>query len=340
MADNLTNVSVQVEQDVKNEIASSTEKVYLLIWAADSPNPGYIDHGVFLESHVPEDHNYDEVVGPHRVFVEVDRGSDAWKVFVDPGSIDPNSNPSDWALTHLDIPMSRYDWATEKFVFVQTPAPTWDDVKNARNAMLSGSDSFFNIDTPEPLRSEWLFYREQLRQLVDNEKANGRTPGTVHWPLPPYPTSARSVNEHAVDPNPLNTAQSATTESGHPISVVPDNTVILHRPANFAKYGARASGSAGGVDDDPTHLMELVAQIRQEVADCKGVPAQSIAPSNQIVHSGDPAHIARQLALNTNTIGEPSNASNTMSNPANPPSGLPLNTDTSTNVASATPSGS
>jgi len=337
MAENTTNSAVAIPA-AQNEITSQTQKVFLLIWAADSPNPGYIDHGVFLESHIPQDHNYEEVVGPHRVYVEVDRGSDAWKVFVDPGSIDPTNNPSDWALTHLDIPMSRYDWATEKFVFVQTPAPTWDDVKNARNAMLSGSDSFFNIDTPEPLRSEWLFYREQLRQLVDNEKANGRTPGTVHWPLPPYPTSARSVNEHAVDPNPINTAQSATTESGHPISVVPDNTVILHRPANFAKYGPRASGSAGGVDDDPTHLMELVAQIRQEVADCKGVPAQSIAPSNQIVHAGDPANIVAQQALNTNVLGEPSNKANTTSNPANPISGVPLNTDISTN--SSTPSGS
>jgi hypothetical protein len=293
----------------KNKMANETtligsqQKVYKLIWSADSPNPGYIDHGLYIEDHIPEDHNYDEVIGPHREFVEILPGTDDWKVWVDPGAIDIFNG--DAHLIHLDINASHYDWSQKKFVYIQMPGPTWDDVKKARNSLLTSSDNMFNFDTPEPLRSEWLFYRECLRQLIENEKANGREAATVHMPVPPAPISARLINEHLPEGGIVNTADVS-------------GDVICHRPANFEKYGARCAANAGGIDTDLAHLGELVASIKQEVTDCKGVPAQSIAPSNITIHLPGSE---TTLAILTDHLGGTSGNKNTIDNPVNGPTG-------------------
>jgi hypothetical protein len=331
--------NTQAVQTAQDEILGDHgSAVWLLIWAEDSPNPGYIDHGVYLDHHIPGEHNYDEVVGVHRTFVEVDKGSEAWKVFVDPGSMDLSPGSADWALTHLDMGKCYYDWATEKFVWTQVPPPSWDDVKTARDTQLQGSDSAFNFDTPEPLRSEWMFYREQLRQLIPNEKANGRTPGTVHYPIPPWPRSARLVGEHepeivlptmvegGLDTTPGQVVATIDARSNPTIS-----TIVLHRPANIAKYGKVAKATAGGVDLD-TDLLELAKQIRQEVTDCLGVPGQSIAPTNRAVHVGDPAFLENlQKTLSTDAVGNPSVQSNTFDNPTDGLEGVAHTTETAAN---------
>ena len=60
--------------------------------------------------------------------------------------------------------------------------------------MLASSDNMFNIDTPDPLKSDWIEYRALLRDIVDREQTAGRTPTTVFWHdyVPPYPMSARN----------------------------------------------------------------------------------------------------------------------------------------------------
>lgn len=168
----------------------STEKVYLLVWKADSTHPGLIEHRVFKESEIPDEHNIDEVVGDYREFVEAVPGTLFYRLYVDRQVID---NPETPYETLKSITSSKYNWETGSLDLTFLPPRTWDDIRFERNNMLAASDNMFNEDTPDPLKSEWVEFRALLRDLIDREKAAGRTPDTVKWTdyVPPYPYSAR-----------------------------------------------------------------------------------------------------------------------------------------------------
>jgi hypothetical protein len=166
----------------------TNEKIYKIVWLDDSPNAGLIEPTLYKELDLP-DHNRDEVLGPHREFVEVVPGTLFYKLFIH-NDLD---HSIDTELLNVDLPLVTYNWETQDVNLVFLPSWEWDDIRAARNAALAGSDNLFNFDTPEPLRTQWVEYRQSLRELIDREIAAGRTPSTVFWNdyVPPFPKSAR-----------------------------------------------------------------------------------------------------------------------------------------------------
>jgi hypothetical protein len=168
----------------------SDEKLYKLVWMKDSPNPGFIEPQTYRESEIPEDHNFHEVVGPHRNYVEAIPGTDFYILFVDSNILDPETHEN---LMNVDKDLTRYNWDTGSLDIVYFPDRVWDDIRAVRNIMLSSCDNMFNEDTPDPLKSEWIEYRQMLRNMISREQAAERTPDTVKWNdyVPPFPKSAR-----------------------------------------------------------------------------------------------------------------------------------------------------
>ena len=164
------------------------ENKYMMIWNASSTVPGFVEPHVYAEADRPGPDIEDQITGPLREFVLAVPGTWLYKIFVDPSTFETGDRDVD-----LDIANSHYDWETGDVVPVYYPERTWDDIRQARNNMLAGSDNFFNEDTPEPLKTEWVEHRQLLRDLITREQAAGRTPRTVKWTdyVPPYPPSAR-----------------------------------------------------------------------------------------------------------------------------------------------------
>ena len=171
--------------EVTTEIETITERMFKMIWKAASQYPGQIEHTVYTQSQLP-DHNMDEVLGPDREFVEAIPGSKLWHLCVDRSAIDPSHEL--WSA----IPVC-WNWETNDVDHAFPPPITWDDIRLQRNNFLASSDAMFNIDTPEPLKQQWVDQRQLLRDLPARELTAGRTPETVFWDdyLPPYPASAR-----------------------------------------------------------------------------------------------------------------------------------------------------
>jgi len=167
----------------------TNEKIYKIVWKDDSPNAGLIEPLTYKESELP-DHNRDEVLGPHREFVEVVPGSVFYRLMIDSSDID---HATDADLLNVDLGMTTYNWETQELNLVFYPPRVWDDIRSARNNMLKASDNMFNFDTPDPLKTEWITYRQLLRDMIAREIAAGRTPETVFWNdyVPPFPHSAR-----------------------------------------------------------------------------------------------------------------------------------------------------
>lgn len=166
----------------------STEKLYKIIWTQDSPTPGRIEELSFLESQLPV-HNREEVLGEFRDYVEVVPGSQMYKLYVDQSTI----NSTETELLEVDLLATTYNWETTELNLVYLPELGWDNIRAARNTMLASSDNMFNIDTPDPLKSEWIEYRQLLRDMIKREIDAGNTPTTVEWYhyVPPFPASAR-----------------------------------------------------------------------------------------------------------------------------------------------------
>lgn len=175
----------------------STEKIYRIVWTQDSPQPGVIEQNTYKESELCI-HNKEEVLGPHRDYVEVVPGTPFYILYID--SSDIESHPT---LMNIDLANCKYNWETNDIDLVYMPPMVWDDIRLVRNEMLKGSDNMFNSDTPNPLKSEWVEYRQLLRNLISREIAAGRTPDTVFWHdyVPPFPKSARIGVPDSEKPN-------------------------------------------------------------------------------------------------------------------------------------------
>lgn len=169
-------------------MTTEIEKIFLVIWTADSETPGLIGGGRFKE-HELAVHNKDEVLGPYREYVEAVPGTNLYVLYVTPHLLNP-----DHELWDTDIGACTYNWETGDLNLVYKPDPVWDDIRHARNNMLAASDNMFNVDTPDPLKSDWVAHRALLREMITREQAAGRTPKTVFWHdyVPPYPLSARN----------------------------------------------------------------------------------------------------------------------------------------------------
>ena len=160
-----------------------------MVWKADSINPGHIEQINYKESDIP-DHNRSEILGPNREFVEVVPGSDFYTLFIDASDV---VHSVDVKYINVDMAACTYNWETGDVNITYLPPRVWDDIRVSRNLMLGSSDNMFNVDTPNPLKTEWMEYRQLLRDLISREIAAGRTPDTVFWHdyVPPWPKSAR-----------------------------------------------------------------------------------------------------------------------------------------------------
>lgn len=169
-------------------MTTEIEKVFLVVWKEDSSNPGLIENLRYRESELAI-HNKLEVLGEHRDYVEAVPGSALYLLYIDASTLTP-----DHELWDINLEQCTYNWSTGELNLVYKPDNVWDDIRLARNGMLSASDNMFNIDTPDPLKSDWIAYRALLREMISREQAAGRTPSTVFWNdyVPPYPLSARN----------------------------------------------------------------------------------------------------------------------------------------------------
>jgi hypothetical protein len=62
------------------------------------------------------------------------------------------------------------------------PAPTWEQIRSQRDALLKDSDwSVAGDATPKPSKEAWLTYRQALRDIPTTFK----TPEEVVWPKKP-----------------------------------------------------------------------------------------------------------------------------------------------------------
>ena len=169
-------------------MTTEIEKVFLIIWKEDSPNPGFVENLRFRESELAI-HNKLEVLGPYRDYVEAVPGTNLHTLYIDASALTP-----DHELWDVNLAACTYNWSTGEVNLVYKPENVWDDVRLARNRMLAASDNMFNVDTPDPLKTDWIEYRALLREMISREQAAGRTPSTVFWNdyIPPYPPSARN----------------------------------------------------------------------------------------------------------------------------------------------------
>lgn len=169
-------------------MTTEINKIFLVIHTETSETPGLILGNKFLESELAV-HNKLEVLGPDRDYVEAVPGTNLHTLYVIPETLTPDHD-----LWDLNLSQCRYNWSTNDVDLVYRVENVWDDIRLARNNMLASSDNMFNIDTPDPLKSDWVTYRALLREMISREIAAGRTPGTVFWHdyTPPYPLSARN----------------------------------------------------------------------------------------------------------------------------------------------------
>lgn len=163
----------------------STEKIYRIVWKTT----GFIEAHDFKESELAV-HNKDEVLGPDRDYVEVLPGTLFHTLYVDQDKV---NHATDGDILNIDLLSTTYNWETGELNIVYFPESNWDDIRASRNTMLTACDNMFNFDTPDPLKSEWIEYRQLLRDMISREIAAGRTPSTVKWHdyVPPFPPSAR-----------------------------------------------------------------------------------------------------------------------------------------------------
>jgi hypothetical protein len=62
-----------------------------------------------------------------------------------------------------------------------TVTGTWESVRHIRNVLLAESDWTQLPDVPDSIKSKWLLYRQELRDITNKYK----TPIEVNWPKKP-----------------------------------------------------------------------------------------------------------------------------------------------------------
>lgn len=95
----------------------------------------------------------------------------------------------------FNIPVK--DWASQGVELNLT----WEQLKKVRNEELHGSDGKIAPDAPESLKTEWMEYRQKLRDLPQKMQDAGLDPwqAAAMFPLPPKdmddPTEADDPND-------------------------------------------------------------------------------------------------------------------------------------------------
>jgi hypothetical protein len=90
--------------------------------------------------------------------------------------------PKDPSNRHYAQFLQELEKGEAELVPYVPPAPTWEQIRAKRDALLKDSDwSIISDATPKPSKEAWLVYRQALRDLPTTFK----TPEEVVWPNKP-----------------------------------------------------------------------------------------------------------------------------------------------------------
>ena len=90
--------------------------------------------------------------------------------------------PKDSANRHYSQFLQEFEKGEAELVPYVPPAPTWEQIRAQRDALLKESDWSITSDaTPKPSKEAWLTYRQALRDLPQNFSE----PSEVVWPEKP-----------------------------------------------------------------------------------------------------------------------------------------------------------
>lgn len=88
-----------------------------------------------------------------------------------------------------DLDTITYNFTSNTWEFEYRTSPiTWTDVINARNGMLTASDGRIAPDMPESLKSQWIEFRQKLRDfptIMGRGTPNEVAPWKCQLPKPP-----------------------------------------------------------------------------------------------------------------------------------------------------------
>lgn len=97
-------------------------------------------------------------------------------------------NTEEHEFLFVGQPCNSYaTWSLEKGWWDWDPELVKEDVRRARNALLSACDWTQQIDVPlsEAKLQEWVTYRQQLRDITDNLPDDLLSVNDVVWPVSP-----------------------------------------------------------------------------------------------------------------------------------------------------------
>ncbi len=90
--------------------------------------------------------------------------------------------PKDPANRHYAQFLQELEKGEAELIPYVPPAPTWEQIRAKRDALLKDSDwSVAGDATPKPSKEAWLTYRQALRDVP----ATFKTPEEVVWPTKP-----------------------------------------------------------------------------------------------------------------------------------------------------------
>ena len=90
--------------------------------------------------------------------------------------------PKDPANRHYSQFLQELESGEAELIPYVPPAPTWEEIRSQRDALLKDSDwAAFPDATPKPSKEAWLTYRQALRDLPQNFSE----PSEVVWPPKP-----------------------------------------------------------------------------------------------------------------------------------------------------------
>lgn len=81
-----------------------------------------------------------------------------------------------------------YDaWTAQQKLLDREDWLTWDDIREHRDRLLTGSDSQLAEDMPESLKNQWKAYRQKLRDLPAVMQNNNVPPSIAFYMFPKQP---------------------------------------------------------------------------------------------------------------------------------------------------------
>jgi hypothetical protein len=92
-----------------------------------------------------------------------------------------------YSVKVVDGDLTIETWSVNNKLIDKEESLTWDDIRDHRNNLLSGSDGKVTEDMPEELKNSWKEYRQKLRDLPDVMQSNNVSPTIAYYMFPEQP---------------------------------------------------------------------------------------------------------------------------------------------------------